>query len=540
MKPLSSKLDKYRKDGCMPISSSCVVWNGPDIPCINLCKGDTIDEVVYQLATILCDITENVLDVTTLDFECLLVDGQCPPETLLETLQLLISSVCTPPEPVDPVDPSPLPNVDLPECLWYTNGEGDTVTALPIDEYVEYLASQICQIIVDITSINAVITSLNTRVTILETAIGGGGGGGGVVTNITTKCLSGSAPGQTLPITTAFSNLEQKLCDYIDLLGSLTEWQAMFDNICIDSSTALPCGTGTYGDLVGWIDDPVTVAGAVNNLWLAVCKINDCIKVTPELPCVLLPATSPTLSNVTTTSARVNWVAPLTPSSQPPTGYKIEVFTVGGTTPIVTLNVGPTPLNAQLVSPSITAGTRYVVKVYAIYECGTSLPVEVIGQLKNEVVVAKFHYDNQVSLTRPEVCNLGGSSALPFNYIERTITITLKDGSGNPIVNSGAPIETRIRLITNGCGTGSPSTTNTIVITIGTGFNSGSTTYTAQDAEFCADPVFFDCNMINTTVQCWEGTTYAGGAPIPTTIGFDTSLTSLGACSTGGSGATPP
>ena len=40
MKPLN--LDNKP---CSPISSNCVVWQGPDIPCIQLCTGDTVSDV---------------------------------------------------------------------------------------------------------------------------------------------------------------------------------------------------------------------------------------------------------------------------------------------------------------------------------------------------------------------------------------------------------------------------------------------------------------------------------------------------------------
>lgn len=529
MKPLSPNIDKYRKDGCMPISTSCVVWNGPDISCINLCKGDTIDEVVYELAKILCDITENVLDITTLDFECLLENGQCPPETLLETLQLLITNACTPPTPPDPPGPEPLPNVDLPECLWYVNGEGDTVTALPLDQYVEYLASQICQIIADISSITAVITSLNTRVTILEAAIGsGGGGGGGAITNITTKCLSGSTPGQVLPIATAFANLEQKLCEYLALLGTLTEWQAMFDNICIDTTTPLPCGTGTYGDLPGWISNPISVAGAMNNLWLTVCKLNDCLSVTTDLPCVLVPPVSASLSNLTTTSCRVNWIGPSTPTSEAPIAYKVEVYTLTGVTPLSTITVGPTPLYYNIVSPSIVAGDEYIVKVYAVYECGTSSPVQTQGVLKDLPYVAKLFYENSTTAASPEICtNPVSGISTPYNEITRQITIRLKDGSGNPVTNTGAPIETTIRISKNVC-TG-PNVETDLIITINTGLSLGTATYISSENIYCPGPST-GCQLSTTNVDCWGGSELSGGGALPVTIGIDSSLSSLGTC----------
>lgn len=515
----------------MPISASCVVWNGPDIPCINLCKGDTIEDVVYELAKILCDITENVLDVTTLDFECLIVNGQCPPETLLETLQLLISNACTPPTPPDPPGPEPLPNVNLPECLWYVNGEGDTVTALPLDEYVEYLASQICQILADISSINAVITSLNTRVTILEAAIGGGGGGGGsAITNVTTQCLSGSAPGLTLPIATAFFNLEQKLCQYLALLGTVTEWQAMFDNICIDNTTALPCGTGTYGDIAGWIDNPISVAGSMNNLWLVVCKINDCISGTSDLPCVLVPPVSATLSNLTTTSCRVNWVAPTTPTSQAPLAYKIEVYALASTTPLVTTTVGPTPSYYNIVSPSIVAGTEYIVKVYAVYDCGTSSSVQVQGVLADLPYIAKLFYSNVITTTSPEICtNPVSGISTPFNERTSEIKISLKDSVGVAVVNSGGPIETTIRISQDNCGSNPPTVTD-LVITIPTGTTFGTATYTQSTNVYCPGALTTGCITLITTVDCWGGSELSGGGPLPATIGIDVSLSSIGNC----------
>ena len=30
---------------CDPISSNCVIWQGPDLPCVEICTGDTISDV---------------------------------------------------------------------------------------------------------------------------------------------------------------------------------------------------------------------------------------------------------------------------------------------------------------------------------------------------------------------------------------------------------------------------------------------------------------------------------------------------------------
>ena len=64
MKPLN-----INKAGCTNMSSNCVIWEGPDIPCINLCKGDSITDVIYKLATELCKLLD-IVDLSTYDLKC--------------------------------------------------------------------------------------------------------------------------------------------------------------------------------------------------------------------------------------------------------------------------------------------------------------------------------------------------------------------------------------------------------------------------------------------------------------------------------------
>lgn len=524
MKPVSSNIDKYTsKDGCMPISASCVVWNGPDIPCIQLCSGDTIDVVIFNLAKILCDITENVLDVSTLDFGCLLQRGDCPPATILETLQLLIENACTPVDPVTP-EPTPLPNVQLPECLWYINGQGDTVTALPLVEYVQYLASLICRIIADINSINAVIETLNIRITVLENTIGGGSGPA-PVTTVVTQCLSGPTAGVTLPIATAFQNLEQRLCEYLGVLGTLTQWQSMLNTMCISATTPLPCGDGTYGDIPGWIDSVTTVADSMSNLWLVVCQLNTCATGTPTvLPCVLIPPVSATLGVATTTSCTVTWVAPVTTGAQPPLGYKIEVFALPGTGPaIVSTTVGPTPLSFQILSASITPDTEYIVKITALYDCGESSAVTVQGILKALPIAAKVYYEEIVGGPVPKVCNAED----PHDSYTNTLRVDFKDASGNPLVNTGTAIEIIYRLdVIKVCG--NVITTEDVSVIIPTGNTFGILDFYASHDEYC-DKVS-GCENVRRSVRCFVSAQLVGGGTLPSVIGLDATVTAMGIC----------
>jgi hypothetical protein len=63
MNPVRSNSNPDPNANCTPLSSNCVVWQGPDISCLSLCSGDTITDVVYQLALKVCELNDNLFDV---------------------------------------------------------------------------------------------------------------------------------------------------------------------------------------------------------------------------------------------------------------------------------------------------------------------------------------------------------------------------------------------------------------------------------------------------------------------------------------------
>jgi hypothetical protein len=90
MKPINIKKQKTAASK----SSNQVLWDGPDIPCINLCEGDTITDVVYKLATEVCKMME-ALDVSNpdnYDLSCMDI-AHCDKITFQQLLQALIDQV---------------------------------------------------------------------------------------------------------------------------------------------------------------------------------------------------------------------------------------------------------------------------------------------------------------------------------------------------------------------------------------------------------------------------------------------------------------
>lgn len=88
MKPININM----KDGSKTTSASNTIWDGPDIPCLDLCKGDTIDKVVYDLALKVCKKFEE-LDPDSYNLECLDLTG-CDTITFQQLIQILIDRSC--------------------------------------------------------------------------------------------------------------------------------------------------------------------------------------------------------------------------------------------------------------------------------------------------------------------------------------------------------------------------------------------------------------------------------------------------------------
>jgi hypothetical protein len=266
MEPVKS--NTHTSSGCSPVASNCVIWSGPDIPCINLCKGDTITKAIENLANILCQSTQGVIDISSLDFKCLVEENQNDPQSLIELLQKIIDKTCQQINQ-DP-DENTSSEIDLPACLYFTQS-GTIITKLPAEEYSILLANRICQILTSIQSHQSQLNSLNTRVTILENkpdpsveAI-----------NVSSQCMSSGVPGQSIVITEAFFNLENFLCQLSGTLGTSNQLSGSISRQCsgLSSKPSLANPGVTMGSLSGWKTSPSTVADTLNNMWITLCDI---------------------------------------------------------------------------------------------------------------------------------------------------------------------------------------------------------------------------------------------------------------------------
>ena len=265
-------------NGCNPISSNCVVWQGPDIPCINICTGDTISDVVAKLATELCTVLDQT-SLTNLDLSCLNLNSQDVPADFSELQQLIIDEICSLGGRCTTLEggggsggSSSTVTATLPVCLQYTNQQNDLVSVLPIDDYAELVAARVCTILSNITTITSTLVSHNTRITTLENATSAGS----TIPQVTPNCV---LPAVLTDIDDVVEALEEQFCNLRTVTGTSTQLLASTTYQCpglnVDNRLS---GSGTMSTLEGWNSNPTTLSQSLTNMWLTICDIRAAVK----------------------------------------------------------------------------------------------------------------------------------------------------------------------------------------------------------------------------------------------------------------------
>lgn len=281
---LPTNSSKAKDNGCKPTSSNCVVWQGPDLDCIGLCKGDTISDVIAKLATELCDIIEQ-LDLTEFDFSCLSVPSSQEPGNFNDLIQILIDRICA----LEGVDPSTVDTdandcpinciVSIASCFQFVNPQGDTVTTMQLTDYVTAIGNQICTILDDITVIQNEIDTLQTQVNDVNTpAIAVLDTEKAAISSLQYQLSTKTEPtGSTNFVTDSMRFIENSLIGTQDALGSATK---LYQNILKEgliADEAKLFGTGNMSTIPTWVDDVQEFADSLGNLWLAVHDIREAV-----------------------------------------------------------------------------------------------------------------------------------------------------------------------------------------------------------------------------------------------------------------------
>ncbi len=265
-------------NGCDNTSSNCVVWQGPDLTCVDVCNGDTVSDVIAKLCETLANTTTEAsgVNIDTINQLCI-ETGYGRANTIQELIQNIINEVCS--HNSSESDPCSC-EIPLPECLKYTDDQGNQITSLPLydgksgESYAVYLANVLCGQISSINQIQNDLVALDGRVTTLESHRSR--------TSYTPPLgmLQYVAPTKTpMSLERMISLTEQSYGETSRALGSKQDMNKSigFAQNNLASLDKLN-GNGTYSSQPGWITSPQNVAQSFQNLWLTTNDIRSAVE----------------------------------------------------------------------------------------------------------------------------------------------------------------------------------------------------------------------------------------------------------------------
>lgn len=275
MKPIN-----FKDSNCESTSSNCVIWQGENISCLQLCNGDSITKVVYDLAIEFCKIKEQ-LNLENYELGCLsTLLGTNPDFTAL--MNLLIFKICTlenieVPNPAVAGALSDCPNcvVNLAEYFYYPDpSNGDIVTKDLVQNYVQKIGIAVSNIVQQVAIAQRADTSLNERVSALENTPP-------PVFTLPQLYPTGIAsPNVLLPLDEFVALLEQQFVAFREAVGDTTEIYNAITTFPSDFNSARALGTsgGVMGTLPGWITDPQNLSEYVVNMSLTILDLRSAVR----------------------------------------------------------------------------------------------------------------------------------------------------------------------------------------------------------------------------------------------------------------------
>jgi hypothetical protein len=251
-------------------SSNTTLWDGPQIDCLKLCKGDTVTDVQYKAALLICTLQQQ-LDLSDLDVKSLFSScAQCPdPEKELGViLQALINKVYELEKKKAGAGVATEPILTITTCLREADANGDTPTEEKHSLYTARIGRKLCSALASLSNMQSMVSSLANDVTGLDTRV---------------SSLE-SAADQITPIKIRVGKLEVYKQELEDVLGSNNELAMILSEECQ--------GNGPNGEVVGLSDGAAIYMGnsgsaaeSIKKLWQLVCDLRSAVKVMQDNCC---------------------------------------------------------------------------------------------------------------------------------------------------------------------------------------------------------------------------------------------------------------
>lgn len=240
------------------LSNECIVWQGGDVPFLQIEDGDSLDIAEKQLADSLVSLYSKI-DMSAIDMHCLADNcaQKCKDTSLKSVVQVLFDNQCCLTDLINSAGSEPLAttvSVNM-RCLTKFDDFGNTLPQ-DLNQTLQSLVNQVCQTATDVTSVEGELQSLQQQVDAINTT---------PVTppeiNVTT-CLTSLRPiSQTVPI------VAQALCDMQTLFGGTVDVTQGMSQQCANLNA-------TLSTTQGWNTSVSNLAQSFGNLWILACNLN--------------------------------------------------------------------------------------------------------------------------------------------------------------------------------------------------------------------------------------------------------------------------
>lgn len=243
------------------VPSNNVPWNGPNIPCLGLCKGDSVSDIVVKLATKICELAEPI-SLSTLTLECAVdMFSSIEPanRTIISVLQLMINNDCSLKDLIDNLQ-SQITGLSVHEfivdlkCLAEVDGYGNT---LPYTQQTvtQNLLNEICSMKNTVNFLAGQYTEMQNQIDNLN-----------LQPLIDEKNIATCINAGILPTSTQVKHTSSALCNYIQIVGDEP-------SIAVALSKIPPSWNSQFQVTPGWIINPINYMEQMGNFFIAFSSI---------------------------------------------------------------------------------------------------------------------------------------------------------------------------------------------------------------------------------------------------------------------------
>ena len=274
---IPSNLGHSNNNGCgTSTSSNCVIWQGPDIPCLNLCNGDTVSSVIAKMGESLCDVVNGIntqtdaeINISDFSFRCLEDQTGDTYDNFPALIDAMVAELCTliADSGGDINCNLCFVNLDPYKCL-----EPTATSMYPMKNLeqfglvmaVEVLAAYICECCGLRARLEGRVDKIDERVKIVERKV--------KTTYVPPKIVPRyiGQVGKPVDMQVMLSQLEQSYGVQRKAVGGSSSINAATAKAPMNLNADKRLnGQGTMNALPGWTNNPTNLADSIGNLWLS-------------------------------------------------------------------------------------------------------------------------------------------------------------------------------------------------------------------------------------------------------------------------------